>query len=270
MHPLAYQLRPQSSNQFYGQEHLIGPNGTLSKLLDANVLHSFILYGPPGTGKTSLASIIAHTIDAHFVELNATEAKVKDLRHHCQQAKERFRAYGQRTIVFVDEIHRFNKSQQDALLPFVESGDIILIGATTENPSYEVNAALLSRAAVYKLEPLNQEALTNILERALKEAYHDEIQLTTEVKDYLVATAAGDARSLLNMLQLLVESKKSTADLKDIRMMLQKHAIRYDKRSSEHYDTISAFIKSIRGSDVDASMIWLWRTWAKAVSRVSV
>lgn len=259
MHPLAYQLRPQSSHQFYGQEHLIGPNGTLSKLLEANVLHSFILYGPPGTGKTSLASIIAHTIDAHFVELNATEAKVKDLRNHCQQAKERFRAYGQRTIIFVDEIHRFNKGQQDALLPFVESGDIILIGATTENPSYEVNAALLSRAAVYKLEPLDKEALTNILERALKEAYHDQVQLTAEVKEYLVATAAGDARSLLNMLQLLVESKKSSADLKDIRVMLQKHAIRYDKRSSEHYDTISAFIKSIRGSDVDASMIWLWK-----------
>lgn len=259
MMPLAHRLRPTRFDQLYGQEHLFGPEGHLVKLLQSGILHSFILVGPPGTGKTSIANIIAHSIDAHFVELNATEAKVSDLRKHSLAAKERLLAYNQRTIVFVDEIHRFNKGQQDTLLPFVESGHIILIGATTENPSYEINQALLSRTTVYRLNSLDKEALKKILNRALHEAYNDEVTLSEAVQDYLTTIAAGDARSLLNALELLVATQKTTADLNTIRQFLAKQHIRYDKRSEEHYNTISAFIKSIRGSDPDASLIWLWK-----------
>lgn len=259
MMPLAHRLRPTKFDQLYGQEHLFGPEGHLAKLLQSGILHSFILVGPPGTGKTSIANIIAHSIDAHFVELNATEAKVSDLRKHSLAAKERLLAYNQRTTIFVDEIHRFNKAQQDTLLPFVESGHIILIGATTENPSYEINQALLSRTTVYRLNSLDKEALKKILNRALHEGYNDEVTLSDAVQDYLITIAAGDARSLLNALELLVATQKTTADLNTIRQFLTKQHIRYDKRSEEHYNTISAFIKSIRGSDPDASLIWLWK-----------
>lgn len=259
MMPLAHRLRPTRFDQLYGQEHLFGPEGHLVKLLQSGILHSFILVSTPGTGKTSIANIIAHSIDAHFVELNATEAKVSDLRKHSLAAKERLLAYNQRTIIFVDEIHRFNKGQQDTLLPFVESGHIILIGATTENPSYEINQALLSRTTVYRLNSLDKTALTKILDRALHEAYNDEVKLSGAVQDYLTTIAAGDARSLLNALELLVATQKTTADLNTIRQFLAKQHIRYDKRSEEHYNTISAFIKSIRGSDPDASLIWLWK-----------
>ncbi len=259
MMPLAHRLRPTRFDQLYGQEHLFGPEGHLAKLLQSGILHSFILVGPPGTGKTSIANIIAHSIDAHFVELNATEAKVSDLRKHSLAAKERLLAYNQRTTIFVDEIHRFNKGQQDTLLPFVESGHIILIGATTENPSYEINQALLSRTTVYRLNSLDTEALKKILNRALHEGYNDEVKLSDAVQDYLITIAAGDARSLLNALELLVATQKTTADINTIREFLTKQHIRYDKRSEEHYNTISAFIKSIRGSDPDASLIWLWK-----------
>jgi putative ATPase len=259
MMPLAHRLRPTQFDQLYGQEHLFGPEGHLAKLLQSGILHSFILVGPPGTGKTSIANIIAHSIDAHFVELNATEAKVSDLRKHSLAAKERLLAYNQRTTIFVDEIHRFNKGQQDTLLPFVESGHIILIGATTENPSYEINQALLSRTTVYRLNSLDTEALKKILNRALHEGYNDEVKLSDAVQDYLITIAAGDARSLLNALELLVATQKTTADINTIREFLTKQHIRYDKRSEEHYNTISAFIKSIRGSDPDASLIWLWK-----------
>lgn len=259
MMPLAHRLRPTRFDQLYGQEHLFGPEGPLAKLLQSGILHSFILVGPPGTGKTSIANIIAHSIDAHFVELNATEAKVSDLRKHSLAAKERLLAYNQRTTIFVDEIHRFNKGQQDTLLPFVESGHIILIGATTENPSYEINQALLSRTTVYRLNSLDTEALKKILNRALHEGYNDDVKLSDAVQDYLITIAAGDARSLLNALELLVATQKTTADINTIREFLTKQHIRYDKRSEEHYNTISAFIKSIRGSDPDASLIWLWK-----------
>ncbi len=259
MMPLAHRIRPTQFDQLYGQEHLFGPEGHLAKLLQSGILHSFILVGPPGTGKTSIANIIAHSIDAHFVELNATEAKVADLRKHSQAAKERLLAYNQRTIVFVDEIHRFNKGQQDTLLPFVESGHIVLIGATTENPSYEINQALLSRTTVYRLNSLDDVALKKILARALHEGYLDEVKLSDAVQDYLVTISAGDARSLLNALELLVATQKTTADLNSIRQFLAKQHIRYDKRSEEHYNTISAFIKSLRGSDPDASLLWMWK-----------
>lgn len=259
MMPLAHRIRPTQFDQLYGQEHLFGPEGHLAKLLQSGLLHSFILVGPPGTGKTSIANIITHSIDAHFVELNATEAKVADLRKHSQAAKERLLAYNQRTIVFVDEIHRFNKGQQDTLLPFVESGHIILIGATTENPSYEINQALLSRTTVYRLNSLDDAALKKILARALHEGYLDEVKLSDAVQDYLVTISAGDARSLLNALELLVATQNTTADLNSIRQFLAKQHIRYDKRSEEHYNTISAFIKSLRGSDPDASLLWMWK-----------
>lgn len=259
MLPLAYRLRPQTLEQFFGQEHLLGPEGILRKLLGAEVLHSFLLHGPSGTGKTTIASIIAHNFDAYFIELNATDAKVSLLKKNIAEAKEKYQAYNKKTIIFVDEIHRFNKAQQDALLPAVEAGDIVLIGATTENPSYEVNQALLSRVTVYKLDPLSQDSLRKILDRALTVAYENKYVLSDEVKNHLIQIAAGDARTLLNSLELLISSKQINTDLNNIRTFLEKQYMKYDKKSSEHYNTISAFIKSIRGSDVDASLIWLWK-----------
>ncbi len=259
MLPLAHRIRPQTLDHFFGQEHLLGPEGILRKLLGAEVLHSFLLHGPSGTGKTTIASIIAHNFDAYFIELNATDAKVSVLKKKIVEAKEKFQAYNKKTIIFIDEIHRFNKAQQDALLPAVEAGDIVLIGATTENPSYEVNQALLSRVTVYKLDPLSGDSLGHILDRALKVAFEDKYILSDEVKAHLVQIAAGDARTLLNSLELLISSKQVNSDLNTIRTFLEKQYMRYDKKSSEHYNTISAFIKSIRGSDVDASLIWLWK-----------
>ena len=259
MKPLAYRIRPTSFTEFSGQQHLVGMEGNIRKLLEANLLHSFILFGPPGTGKTTLASIIAHQIDAHFVELNATEAKVSTLRKHCDRAKDDFRAYQRKTIIFIDEIHRFNKAQQDVLLPYVETGDIILIGATTENPSYEINSALLSRVTVYKLKPLNEQEMIQILERALANGFQEQVRLTPEVTSYLVNNAGGDARTLLNSLELLIESKKFSSPLEEVQKFLQKRARNFDKKGDEHYNTISAFIKSLRGSDVDASLVWLWK-----------
>jgi len=259
MLPLAHRIRPQTLDHFFGQEHLLGKEGILRKLLGAEVLHSFLLHGPSGTGKTTIASIIAHNFDAYFIELNATDAKVSVLKKKIVEAKEKYEAYNKKTIIFIDEIHRFNKAQQDALLPAVEAGDIVLIGATTENPSYEVNQALLSRVTVYKLDPLSQDSLRQILDRALKVAFEDKYALSEEVKDHLIQIAAGDARTLLNSLELLISSKQISSDLNTIRTFLEKQYMRYDKKSSEHYNTISAFIKSIRGSDVDASLIWLWK-----------
>jgi len=259
MLPLAHRIRPQTLDHFFGQEHLLGKEGILRKLLGAEVLHSFLLHGPSGTGKTTIASIIAHNFDAYFIELNATDAKVSVLKKKIVEAKEKYEAYNKKTIIFIDEIHRFNKAQQDALLPAVEAGDIVLIGATTENPSYEVNQALLSRVTVYKLDPLSQDSLRQILDRALKVAFEDKYALSEEVKDHLIQIAAGDARTLLNSLELLISSKQISSDLNTIRTFLEKQYMRYDKKSSEHYNTISAFIKSVRGSDVDASLIWLWK-----------
>ncbi len=259
MLPLAHRLRPQTLDHFFGQEHLLGKEGILRKLLAAEVLHSFLLHGPSGTGKTTIASIIAHNFDAYFIELNATDAKVSVLKKKIVEAKEKYQAYNKKTIIFIDEIHRFNKAQQDALLPAVEAGDIVLIGATTENPSYEVNQALLSRVTVYKLDPLSHESLRQILDRALTVAFEDKYTLSDDVKDHLIHIAAGDARTLLNSLELLISSKQVSSDLNTIRTFLEKQYMRYDKKSSEHYNTISAFIKSIRGSDVDASLIWLWK-----------
>ncbi|OGC81740.1 MAG: hypothetical protein A2V81_04490 [Candidatus Abawacabacteria bacterium RBG_16_42_10] len=259
MLPLAHRIRPQTLDHFFGQEHLLGKEGILRKLLGAEVLHSFLLHGPSGTGKTTIASIIAHNFDAYFIELNATDAKVSVLKKKIVEAKEKYEAYNKKTIIFIDEIHRFNKAQQDALLPAVEAGDIVLIGATTENPSYEVNQALLSRVTVYKLDPLSQDSLRQILDRALKVGFEDKYALSEEVKDHLIQIAAGDARTLLNSLELLISSKQISSDLNTIRTFLEKQYMRYDKKSSEHYNTISAFIKSVRGSDVDASLIWLWK-----------
>lgn len=265
--PLAVRLRPRTLNDFIGQEHIVGPHTLLRKAIEADRLFSsIILWGPPGTGKTTLANIIAKTTKAHFETISAVTAGIPDIRQLITRARQ-YTALDKKTIVLVDEIHRFNKAQQDALLPHVEDGTIVLIGATTENPCYEVISALVSRSRVFNLKPLTQENLFTIIDRALANKEHGygmlAISLTLEAKDHLARLASGDARSILNALELAVESSKAdgatpiTIDLPTAEQAMQKRAVRYDRAGDEHYDTISAFIKSVRGSAPDAALYWL-------------
>ena len=261
--PLAERLRPQRIDEMVGQQHLLGEEGILRRLIEQDQLTSAIFWGPPGTGKTTLARVIAQTTRSHFVAFSAVLQGVKDIREVVAKAQQERNYYGRRTLLFIDEIHRFNKAQQDALLPWVENGDITLIGATTENPSFEVNSALLSRSRVFVLEPLSAEEIQQLLKRAL--IAPDGLgpqQLTIEDKaiEFIAEQAHGDARSALNTLEVAA----STATGKTIRHIdaataMQKSPLLYDKGAEEHYNVISAFIKSMRGSNPDAAIYWLAR-----------
>jgi putative ATPase len=267
--PLAARMRPRTLDEFVGQEAIVGPGRLLRRAIQADQLSSLIFYGPPGTGKTTLAQIIANATQAHFWTINAVLGGVKDIREAVDLAKERRGLYGQRTILFVDEVHRFNKSQQDALLPWVENGTVILIGATTENPYFEVNKALVSRSRLFQLKSLTPDHLRQVAQQALQDpvrGYGDRtIQITPEALDHWVNIANGDARSLLNALELAVET--TPPDIEDIihidleiaEASIQQRAVLYDKEGDAHFDTISAFIKSLRGSDPDAALYWLAR-----------
>jgi putative ATPase len=265
--PLAARMRPRTLEEFAGQSHIIGPGRLLRRAIQADQLSSLIFYGPPGTGKTTLAMVIANSTRSHFITINAVLAGVKEIREAIEVAKERRELYGQRTTLFVDEVHRWNKAQQDALLPHVENGTIILIGATTENPYFEVNKALVSRSRIFQLRPLTEEALRDIAFQALNDRERGfgnlQVDLHPEALDHLVDVANGDARGVLNALELAVETTPPdengviTVDLAVAEESIQRRAVLYDKDGDVHYDTISAFIKSLRGSDSDAALYWM-------------
>ncbi len=267
--PLAARMRPVTIDEVVGQEHILAPDKLLYRAIKADKLSSVIFYGPPGTGKTTLAQVIAHTTSAEFKQLNATVAGKKDMEEVVSRAQTSLGMYNRKTILFIDEIHRFNKAQQDYLLPFVEDGTIILIGATTENPYFEVNSALLSRSMIFELKPLSAENIKMLIERAVYNsdkgmgaynAYIDE-----DAVDFLADMAGGDARRALNAIELGIMSTEPEADgrihitLDVASECIQKRAIRFDKTGDNHYDTISAFIKSMRGSDPDAAVYYLAR-----------
>ncbi len=265
--PLAARMRPRTLDEFAGQDHIIGPGRLLRRAIQADQLSSVIFYGPPGTGKTTLARIIANTTRAHFIAINAVLAGVKDIRAAIATAEERRGMFGQKTILFVDEVHRFNKAQQDALLPHVENGTVILIGATTENPYFEVNKALVSRSRIFQLKPLNADDLRQIAAMTLADPERGygklDVRIDEDALEHLVNVANGDARALLNALELAVETTPPDAqgvihiDLAVAEESIQRRAVLYDKEGDIHFDTISAFIKSLRGSDPDAALYWM-------------
>jgi putative ATPase len=265
--PLAERLRPKSLSEFIGQEDIVGSEKLLYKAIKADKLSSIIFHGPPGTGKTTLAKVISKETSLYFEQLNAVTSGVKDIREMVSLALERKARDNKKTILFIDEIHRFNKSQQDALLPYVENGTIILIGATTENPYYEVNKALISRAMIFELKPLSDSDIKKIIKRALEDSsfgYGDmEIEIEEKAVDHLAMVSNGDARIALNALELAVLTSKMDEEgrlnitLDIIQESVQRKVIKYEKSGDEHYDNISAFIKSIRGSDPDAAVYWL-------------
>jgi putative ATPase len=267
--PLAERMRPQLLSEFVGQEQLLGPGKWLRRALERKELSSLILWGPPGTGKTTLGRLLAAEASAHFVPLSAVMAGVKDLREAVADAAARRDQQGQRTLLFVDEIHRFNKAQQDALLPHVEAGTVVLVGATTENPSFEVNAALLSRAKVLVLSPLGEEDLRALVDRALSDPERglgkEPLEVPPEVRDLIAREAGGDARRALATLE--AASAVPAPDQAGVRHLdraaveeaLQRRALLYDKGGDEHYAVISAFIKSMRGTDPDAAVYWMAR-----------
>ncbi len=258
--PLADRLRPKMLEEVAGQEHLTAPGAPLAKMLEGGHISSFILWGPPGCGKTTIARIIAAGAGLHFEQLSAIFSGVADLRKVFESAKIR-RQKGQQTLLFVDEIHRFNKSQQDAFLPVVEDGTIILIGATTENPSFELNAALLSRAQVFVLKRLDDEALENLLRRAEEDTGRT-LPLTDDARSMLKAMADGDGRYVLSMAEQIFAQAKEALDTEGLMQIAQRRAPLYDKGDEAHYNLISAFHKSLRASDVDAALYWMARMLA--------
>ena len=266
--PLAVRMRPRTLEEFQEQNSLVGDKAPLRQLINNDALQSLILFGPSGTGKTTLAHIIAGITSAHFEKINAVMAGVADIRKVIEQSKDRLGMYGKRTVLFIDEIHRFNKTQQDALLPFVEDGTVVLIGSTTENPFFSINRPLLSRSLLYKLEPLSDNALCLIARRALTDKEHGlgnyQVDLPNNVLEKIAGFANGDARALLNVLETAVLTTPPTANGQrlitedTIQSVCQNRIIQFDKQD-EHYDVISAFIKSMRGSDPQAVLYWLAR-----------
>lgn len=264
--PLAERMKPEVLDDFIGQSNIMGEGKLLPKLIKADRLTSILLYGPPGSGKTSLAKVIAKQTRATFISMNAVTSGIKDIREAVERAKDELAMYQRRSVLFIDEIHRFNKSQQDALLPFVEDGTFILIGATTENPYFEVNGALISRSSVFRLTKLNTEDIVIILKRALADEQRGlgmyPISVENDVLEYIADVSDGDARRALNILELSVLpkldlSEKITIDIADIEDCIQMKAVDYDKNGDNHYDIVSAFIKSMRGSDPDAALFYL-------------
>ena len=265
--PLASRMRPTVLEEVVGQEHIIGPGKLLYRAIKADKLGSIIFYGPPGTGKTTLAKVIANTTSAQFEQLNATTAGKKDMEAVVERAKNLLGMYGKKTILFIDEIHRFNKGQQDYLLPFVEDGTLILIGATTENPYFEVNRALLSRSVIFELKPLKKEEIEKLLVKAVTDSEKGmgmyQAKLEDDAREFLADISGGDARAALNAIELAILTTpvspdgKIHIDLDTASECIQKRAVHYDKDGDQHYDTISAFIKSMRGSDPDAAVYYL-------------
>ena len=265
--PLAARLRPTTLDEVVGQSHIIGKDKLLYRAIKADKLSSIIFYGPPGTGKTTLAKVIANTTSAEFTQINATIAGKKDMEEVIQKAKDTMAMYGKRTILFIDEIHRFNKSQQDYLLPFVEDGTIILIGATTENPYFEVNGALISRSVIFELKPLDKEDIKQLIHRAVYDKEKGmgafDAVIDEEALEFLADLSGGDARHALNAIELGVMTTDRSEDgkihitVEVAQECIQKRRVLYDKNGDNHYDTISAFIKSMRGSDPDAAVYYL-------------
>lgn len=267
--PLAARMRPQSLEELVGQEHILGPGRLLRRAIEADRLSSLIFYGPPGSGKTTLAQIIANRTKSAFLRLSAVSAGIAEVRETIHQGQEQAKLYGRRTVLFIDEIHRFNKTQQDALLPAVEEGVVILIGATTENPYFQVNRALLSRSRIFKLEPLQPRHIQILLKRAITDKKRGlgnyQLDITPEALNYLADMSAGDARNAYNGLELAVlttppnEQGRIEVDLSIAAESIQQQVVAYDKSGDWHYDVASAFIKSMRGSDPDAALHWLAR-----------
>ena len=268
--PLAARMRPRTLDEVVGQEHIIGKDKLLYRAIKADKISSIIFYGPPGTGKTTLAKVIANTTSAEFTQINATVAGKKDMEEVVAKAKDLQGMYGKRTILFIDEIHRFNKSQQDYLLPFVEDGTLILIGATTENPYFEVNGALISRSVIFELKPIPPEAIKELIRKAVYDSdrgmgAYDAV-IDDAAVDFLSELSGGDARHALNAVELgIMTTERNASDdkihitLEVAQECIQKRTLRYDKTGDNHYDTISAFIKSMRGSDPDAAVYYLAR-----------
>lgn len=265
--PLAMRMRPETLEEFVGQEDIVAPGKLLYRAIKADKLTSLIFFGPPGTGKTTLTKIIANTTKSYFEQLNAVTSGVGDIRRVVEEAKNRKGMYSQKTILFIDEIHRFNKSQQDALLPYVEDGTVILIGATTENPYYEVNDALISRSTIFRLKPLTEDAIKQLVQRCISDVKKGlgsyNIEISEEALSLIANIANGDARAALNAVELAAlttergSDGKIHIDLETAEECIQKRALNYEKKGENHYDTISAFIKSMRGSDPDAVLHYL-------------